>query len=154
MNKRIVVENLRSAYNVGNIIRTADALWWGVIFVGYTARPDHKEVKKTSLWAELTISTMDFEHLSDALSFMQTHGLIIAAEITENSIPLTDIHDKIKNFTLGAELYVIVGNEVTGVETETLEKADIISHIPMLGIKESLNVGQAAALFMRELQWL
>lgn len=95
---------------------------------------------------------MDFEHLSDALSFMQTHGLIIAAEITENSIPLTDIHDKIKNFTLGSELYVIVGNEVTGVESETLEKTDIISHIPMLGIKESLNVGQAAALFMRELQ--
>ena len=152
MNKRIVVENLRSAYNVGNIIRTADALWWGVIFVGYTARPDHKEVKKTALWAEQAIPTMDFEQLSDALNFMQTHGLIIAAELDEKSIPLTQINEKIQEFTLGSELYVILGNEVTGVESETLQKAHIISHIPMLGLKESLNVGQAAAIMMRELQ--
>lgn len=154
MNKRIVVENLRSAYNVGNIIRTADALWWGVIFVWYTARPDHKEVKKTALWAELAIPTMDFEHVSDALHFMQTHGIIIAAELNEKSIPLTEINEQIKQFTLWSELYVIVGNEVTGVESETLEKSHIVSHIPMLGIKESLNVGQAAAIFMRALQWL
>lgn len=152
MNKRIVVENLRSAYNVGNIIRTADALWWGVMFVGYTARPDHKEVKKTALWAELTIPTMDFEYLSDALTFMQTHGLIIAAELDEKSIPLTQLDEQIQKFTLWSELYVIVGNEVIGVESETLSKAHIITHIPMLGIKESLNVGQAAAIIMRELQ--
>ncbi len=85
---------------------------------------------------------------------MQTHGLIIVAEWTENSIPLTEIHDNIKQFKMWSELYVIVGNEVTGVESETLEKSHIISHIPMLGIKESLNVGQAAAIMMWELQSL
>ena len=53
--KRVVVENLRSAYNVGNIIRTADALWRWVVFVWYTARPDHKQVKKTALGAEETV---------------------------------------------------------------------------------------------------
>lgn len=47
--KRIVLENLRSAYNVGNIVRTADALGRGVVRVGYTARADHKQVRKTSL---------------------------------------------------------------------------------------------------------
>ena len=152
MNKRIIVENLRSAYNVWNIIRTADALGRGVIFVWYTARPDHKEVKKTALWAELTIPTMEFTELSDALYYMNTHGLIIVAEDTEQSIPLTDIHTRIKTLHKSdGDCFVIVGNEVTGVEQETLWKADIISHIPMLGIKESLNVGQAAAIMMREI---
>ncbi len=152
MHKRIVVENLRSAYNVWNIIRTADALGRWVIFVWYTARPDHKEVKKTALWAELTIPTMEFTELSDALYYMNTHGLIIAAEDTEQSIPLKDIHDHIKTtHKSDGDCFVIVGNEVTGVEQETLEKADIVSKIPMLGIKESLNVGQAAAIMMREI---
>lgn len=152
MNKRIVVENLRSAYNVGNIIRTADALWWGVVFVWYTARPDHKQVKKTALGAEETIPKKEFENLTEAYRFMQTHGLMIAAEITETSISLTEVHDQIKKFTLWSELYVIVGNEVTGIEDETLQQSHITTHIPMLGIKESLNVGQAAAIMMRELQ--
>lgn len=97
---------------------------------------------------------MEFDHLSEALIFMQTRGLIIAAELDEKSIPLTHLHEKIQAFTLGSELYVIVGNEVTGVESETLSKAHIISHIPMLGMKESLNVGQAAAIIMWELQSL
>lgn len=152
MNKRVVVENLRSAYNVGNIIRTADALGRWVIFVWYTARPDHKEVKKTALWAELTIPTMEFTELSEALYYMNTHGILIVAEDTEKSISLTDIHNRIKTLDKSnGDLFVVVGNEVTGVESETLDKADIISHIPMLGIKESLNVGQAAAIMMREI---
>lgn len=150
--KRIVVENLRSAYNVGNIIRTADALWRWVIFVWYTARPDHKEVKKTALWAEISVPQMDFIELSDALYYMNTHGLVIAAELSENSVSLTDIHIQIRTIDKsGGDIFVIVGNEVTGVEQETLHKSDIITHIPMLGIKESLNVGQAAAIIMWEL---
>ncbi len=95
---------------------------------------------------------MEFSELSDALYYMNTHGLVIAAELTEKSIALTDIHTKIKTLHKSdGELFVIVGNEVTGVESETLEKSDIITHIPMLGIKESLNVGQAAAIVMWEL---
>lgn len=152
MKKRIVVENLRSAYNVGNIIRTADALWRGVIFVWYTARPDHKEIKKTALWAEMSVPQMEFTELSEALYYMNTHGILIAAEDTQKSIALTDIHAQMKTLDKSAgELFVVVGNEVTGVELETLDKADIVSHIPMLGIKESLNVGQAAAIMMREI---
>ncbi len=150
--KRIVVENLRSAYNVGNIVRTADALWRWTIFIGYTARPDHKEVKKTALGAELHIPTMEFQELEAALYYMNTHGIVIVAELTEESTSLNDIHTKIseKNKSWG-DTFLIVGNEVTGVEEYTISKADIIVHIPMLGIKESLNVGQAAAIIMWEL---
>jgi tRNA C32,U32 (ribose-2'-O)-methylase TrmJ len=104
---------------------------------------------------------MEFSEISDALYYMNTHGLVISAELSEKSIPLTDIHRLIPPSEggwrsqggkhLDGDLFVIVGNEVTGVESETLEKSDIITHIPMLGIKESLNVGQAAAIIMWEL---
>lgn len=111
---------------------------------------------------------MEFSELSDALYYMNTHGLIIVAEDTEQSIPLTDLHLPLwseanplgarglgvsdnQHKHLDGDCFVIVGNEVTGVESETLDKADIISHIPMLGLKESLNVGQAAAIMMREI---
>ncbi len=95
---------------------------------------------------------MEFAELSEALYYMNTHGILIVAEDTEKSISLTDIHDRIKTIDKSdGDLFVVVGNEVTGVESETLDKADIISHIPMLGIKESLNVGQAAAIIMREI---
>ena len=95
---------------------------------------------------------MEFSELSDALYYMNTHGLVISAELHEKSISLTDIHTQIKNIDKsGGDIFVIVGNEVTGVESETLDKSDIITHIPMLGVKESLNVGQAAAIIMWEL---
>lgn len=155
MKKRIVMENLRSAYNVGNIIRTADALSRGVIFVWYTARPDHKEVKKTALGAELTVPYKEFTNLSEALVSMKSQGLIITAEITEHSTSLSDINQQFTTLHISEkELFVIVGNEVTGVEQESLTQSDIVCHIPMLGSKESLNVGQAAAIIMRELQKL
>lgn len=146
--KRIVVENLRSAYNVGNILRTADALGWGVVFAWYTARPDHKQVKKTALWAELTVPTLLFDDLESAYVHCTTTGLLIVAELTPTSIPLQTLQEELLTCTY-EHIYVVVGNEVTGVETSTLSCANYVTHIPMLGSKESLNVGQAAAIIMR-----
>ncbi len=60
---------------------------------------------------------MEFEELNDALYYMNTHGLVIAAELTETSIPLTDIHTQITILDKSdGDIFVIVGNEVTGVE--------------------------------------
>jgi 23S rRNA (guanosine2251-2'-O)-methyltransferase len=159
--KRIVLENLRSAYNVGNIVRTADALWWWVIRVGYTARADHKQVRKTSLWAEEHIPKMEFDTIADFLSFISSslvgrclqdggslskEKILIAAELTSKSIDLTTLQYADHQW----ELFLIVGNEVTGVEQESLSQCNHIVHIPMLGVKESLNVWQAAAIMMWE----
>lgn len=147
--RRIVVENLRSAYNVGNIVRTADALWRWVVRVGYTARADHKQVRKTSLWAEEEIPKMEFDTIADFLQYTDTsNGLVIAAELTETSIPIDTL--PALDDTIG-DIFVVVGNEVTGVEQETLNRVPMIIHIPMQGIKESLNVWQAAAIIMWEL---
>jgi 23S rRNA (guanosine2251-2'-O)-methyltransferase len=147
--KRIVLENLRSAYNVGNIVRTADALEWWVIWVGYTARADHKQVRKTSLWAEEHIPKMEFDTIADFLDYAKKESLwLIAAELTQDSISLEDFVCPPER---GDSWALIVGNEVTGVEAESLSQCDHIVHIPMLWLKESLNVWQAAAIMMWEL---
>lgn len=150
MKKRIVLENLRSAYNVGNIFRTADALGRWVVLVGYTARPHHKWVKKTALWAEQSVPLQEFEDLEEAYKTCKKSGYIVSADLIDWSIDLASFsdHNTANNFDA---LYLVVWNELTGIEPSTLALSDLIVHIPMQWLKESLNVGQAAAIFMREL---
>ncbi len=154
MQKRIVCENLRSAYNVGNIIRTADGLWRGVILVWYTAPKEHKKVSKTALWAEEHVAMMSFEGLELFYNWVQTEKLcLLAAEKTETSIALgsQDFSDAMKWCNGHAGFALVMGNEITWVEQTTLHLSDYIVHIPMLGLKESFNVGQAAAILMWEM---
>lgn len=148
--KRVVCENIRSAYNVGNIIRTADALWRWVVILGYTAGFDHKKVTKTALGAEKEIPIKSIDNISNLFIMTEEEdAFVICAEKTENSISLQDLGQNIYN--LKKDIYVIVWNEVTGVETESLQKCDIVCEIPMQWAKESLNVWQATAIFMREI---
>ena len=150
MPRRIVIlENIRSAYNVGNIIRTADSLWWEVWIVGYTPSPvDNPKVVKTSLWAENTVWLRQFDFTIDAIQEAREMWLeIIAAELTENSVSLGEYVCKSENW-----IAVIFGNEVDGVMPKTLKEVDTVVEIPMQWIKESMNVGQSTAIFMRELR--
>ncbi|HMT01050.1 MAG TPA: TrmH family RNA methyltransferase [Candidatus Absconditabacterales bacterium] len=144
---RIIVENIRSAFNVGNIIRTADALNYGVIISGYSPHPDTEpKVLKSSLGGEKNIPIKHFRNTKEAITFCKEKNIIlIAAEKTEKSLPLQNIKIPSGPFA------IIMGNEVTGVSEESLEQANQIVHIPMKGKKESLNVGQAAAIFARHL---
>lgn len=143
----IILENIRSAYNVGNVIRTADALGRNVRLVGYSPSPiDNSKVRKTSLGAEENVGIQQFDFTREAIqkakeSWMQ----VIAAELTENAVSLSD-------FSIdSSDIAIIFGNEVEGVLATTLEAVDAIVAIPMKGVKESLNIGQSAAIFMREL---
>lgn len=150
MSKRIVIlENIRSAYNVWNIIRTADSLWWEVRIVWYTPSPlDNPKVCKTSLWAENTVWLRQFDFTVDAIKEAREMWLeIIAAELTENSVPLGEYVCQSDNW-----IAVIFGNEVDGVMEKTLKEVDAVVEIPMQWIKESMNVGQSTAIFMRELR--
>lgn len=145
----VILENIRSAYNVGNIIRTADSLWWEVWIVGYTPSPlDNPKVCKTSLWAENTVWLRQFDFTIDAIQEAREMWLeIIAAELTENSVSLGEYVCKSENW-----IAVIFGNEVDGVMPKTLKEVDGVVEIPMQWIKESMNVGQSTAIFMRELR--
>ena len=150
MSKRIVIlENIRSAYNVWNIIRTADSLWREVRIVWYTPSPlDNSKVCKTSLWAESTVWLRQFDFTVDAIKEAREMWLeIIAAELTENSVPLWKYVCKSENW-----IAVIFWNEVDWVVEKTLKEVDVVVEIPMQWIKESMNVGQSTAIFMRELR--
>ncbi len=149
MNKKIVIlENIRSAYNVGNVIRTADALGRQVRITWYTPSPvDNIKVCKTSLWAENTVGLQQFDFTSDAISEARKIWLqIIAAELTENSVSLADFSCNSSEW-----IAVIFWNEVDGVMEKTLKDVDDVVEIPMQWIKESMNIGQSTAIFMREL---
>ncbi len=155
----IILENIRSAYNVWNFFRTADALGRWIVISGYTPSPTNQpKVVKTSLGAEQTVPLVEFPNSE----FDNTKAIdrakeqwyyIISAEITENSISLDDF-TKNKADSLDSPdqpIAVVFGNEVSGVSPETLKSSDAIVHIPMQWVKVSLNVWQAWAIFMREL---
>lgn len=150
MNRNIIIlENIRSAYNVGNVLRTADALGRDVRITGYTPSPlEHPKVKKTSLGAEEHVGLKQFDYTEDALSYAQTHSIkVIAAELTPEATSLQSFIDKSSN----QQLAIVFGNEVEGVLDQTLRSVEEVVYIPMQGIKESMNIGQSTAIFMRAL---
>ena len=144
--KVVILENIRSAYNVGNIIRTADALGWQVRLTWYTPSPeDTQKVVKTSLGAEKNVGLQQFGHTPEAIEFAKKAWmLVVAAEITSDSISLETLKK-----TEHPGVAVIFWNEVDGVLESTLKAVDAVVHVPMHGIKESINVGQTSAIFMR-----
>lgn len=148
----VILENIRSCYNVGNIIRTADALGRSVYIAGYTPSPHTQpKVKKTSLGAEEAVTVIDFVTTQDALTACRDAGyIVIAAEITEQACMLSDTKG-LQEIAKGRKRAIVLWNEVVGVEADTLACVDAVVAIPMQGVKESLNVGQTAAIFMWEL---
>ncbi|MCX7850295.1 RNA methyltransferase [Thermus sp.] len=134
-----VLDNLRSAYNVGSIFRTAACAHLAeVILCGITACPPHKEVEKTALGATVMIPWRHVPHTLEAVRDLKGRGWTVAAlEITENSVPVQLIPPH--RFPLA----LVVGNEVTGVDEAVLAEADLVVEIPQFGEKESLNVAVA-----------
>lgn len=141
-----VLENIRSAYNVGSIFRTADAFLLEAIYIcGYTAYPPHKEIKKTALGADETVRWKHFKSMADCLAELKEEGYnLFAVEQAVDSYQLNE-------FTTTQKLAVIFGNEVTGVEQSTIEQCDGCIEIPQLGMKHSLNVSVAAGIVLWEL---
>ncbi len=141
-----VLENVRSAYNVGSVFRTADAFLIEAIYItGYTAKPPHKEIKKTALGAEETVTWKYFPSAKEAIHELKENGYrVFAVEQVENSISLEkfDAEDKVA---------VIFGNEVSGVEQSTIALCDGTLEIPQLGMKHSLNIATAAGVVLWEM---
>lgn len=142
-----VLENIRSAHNVGSVFRTADAfLLEGIYICGYTAVPPHKEIKKTALGADESVSWQHFKTSTDAIASLKASDYkVYAVEQAVNSLKLQALDYK------GEMIAVIFGNEVTGVEQSTIEQCDGCIEIPQLGMKHSLNVSVAAGVVLWEL---
>ena len=143
-----VLENIRSAYNVGSVFRTADAFLLEAIYItGYTCVPPHKEIKKTALGAEETVEWKHFSKATEAINALKKEGYkVYAVEQVEKSLMLQQT-----NFKPGEKIAVIFGNEVTGVEQETILACDGCIEIPQLGMKHSLNIATAAGVVLWEI---
>lgn len=144
----VVLENVRSAYNVGSAFRTCDAfLIQSLVLVGYTARPPHKEIRKTALGAEDSVDWLAFPDTPSAIEHLRRLGYrILAAEQTTESVPLQRLGG-----SPAEPVAVIFGNEVTGVEPNTLALCDGALEIPQWGMKHSLNVATALGVVLWEL---
>ena len=144
----IVLHNIRSAYNVGAIFRTADATGVKKIYLtGYTPTPTDRfgrtqqEIKKTSLGASETVpwEQLDFEEAVEALH--KEGATVVAIEQADSS-------QDIRAYKTEGEIAYVFGNEVTGIEEAELKLLDAIVELPMLGTKESLNVSVTAGVVM------
>ena len=143
----LVCENIRSAYNVGTIIRTADGLGRDVCLSGYSPHPETElKVRKSSLGAEHAIWLLQYRNTSETIQYLQDNSyILVALEITQESISLRDL-----NFEKNTQspIALIVGNEKTWILSETLSACDHVVHIPMVWKKTSLNVAEAASIGM------
>lgn len=143
-----VLENIRSAYNVGSVFRTADAfLLEGIYITGYTCIPPHKEIKKTALGAEDSVTWKQFTNAGEAIIELKKNRYkVYAVEQVNNSISLEKI-----SFDSNEKIAVIFGNEVTGVEQDTILACDGCIEIPQIGMKHSLNIATAAGVVLWEI---
>lgn len=145
--KIVILENIRSLHNVGSVLRTADGAGWDkVVLGGYTGCPPDRRIEKVSLGAEEFIKWEPCESVPDYATQLHKEGFeIVALEQTPKSEDLFETNFENKNIAL------IVGNEVEGVTSESLEVCDRHVEIPMQGRKSSLNVSIAAGIAMYEI---
>lgn len=136
----VVLDNVRSAWNVGSIFRTCDAIGADIILIGYTPTPTGKTlplINKTAIGAENNINWKHFNHYQEVLSLYKD-GLHLGIEISETS---KNIFEYIKESPiLENNIYLWFGNEIHGLEDTLQKQLSTTLHLPMEGKKESLNV--------------
>lgn len=142
----IVLDRVRSLYNVGAFFRSADAAGVAKLYLtGYTGHPPHPGISKTALGAEEHVI---WEHNWDPLPIidsLRAAGHEIA--VIETHTHSVDLYEWVPSFPVG----LVLGNEVDGVLPAISERADVRIRIPMLGVKQSLNVAVAGGVVMYEL---
>lgn len=147
----ILLENIRSAHNVGAIIRLAECVGVKKIYIGgYTAKPDNPKVQKTSMNCHEDI---EWKEVPDTISFLdkirdEKKWQILALETVDEG---TDIFSKTCRIAKKPSL-LILGNERYGLSQETLKRSHQILTIPVYGKKNSLNVSVAAGVSLYQLK--
>jgi len=141
----LVLDRLRSAFNVGNIFRIAEVCAAEqVITCGYTATPPHPKITKTAVGTDEIIPSTHFETSLEAVRSLRKNGYQIIGIETVEGAP--DIWNVEMNFPVA----FVFGNEALGIQRETLESCDVIAQLPAFGWKNSLNVANCAAVVVYE----
>ncbi|HEY2003963.1 MAG TPA: TrmH family RNA methyltransferase [Candidatus Saccharimonadia bacterium] len=159
---RLILADIRSTYNVGAILRTADACSIELVYAcGYTPFPaipgDHRPahiadanthaIAKTALGAETTVPVRHLPDTAAAIREARASSFsIIVLEQAEGSLNLLE-------FKPTTPIALVLGNEPLGIDTSTLQAADTILELPMLGRKESLNVAVASGIALYHLRF-
>ena len=143
----VVLDDVRSAHNVGSAFRTADAFRVEKLYLcGITGTPPHREITKTALGADESVA---WEYAADAVSAMQdlkkAGYRIIAVEQAEGSVPLQALE-----VSPAGRYCFIFGNEVFGVRDELVAACDACLEIPQFGTKHSLNVSVSVGIVLWE----
>ena len=139
----IVLDNIRSAQNVGSVFRTMDAFRCEeLILCGISARPPHREINKTALGASESVNWRYHDNTLDAVSELQEMGVSVwAVEQTEQSVLLNEFSLKTNN-----AIALVFGNEVKGVAQDVVDQCNGSLEIPQFGSKHSLNISVCAGI--------
>lgn len=142
----LILDNIRSLFNVGAIFRIADGAGVNKIYLGgITGKPPEEKIRKVALGAEKSVAWEHHWQIWRIVDKLKKQGFqIVALEQTPKSIVYTKFKPKFP-------LALIIGNEKSGVSPSLLKRVDKIIELPMHGIKESLNVSVAVGIAVYEI---
>jgi 23S rRNA (guanosine2251-2'-O)-methyltransferase len=140
----VVLDNIRSAWNVGAIMRSCDAVGADLILLGYTPKPVGQTlnlIKKTAIGAENTVKWEHFEHYNELLATYpnKIHFAVELSEMSQNMFEYLKKPEIRENVPL-SEVFLWFGNEIHGLEPALITRLGKSLFLPMEGTKESLNV--------------
>ena len=146
------LDNIRSGYNVGSILRTADGAGVQTIYLaGITPTPDHPKVAKTSLGASRSVSFSYHRNgLNEILELQKEGWEIWSLENTPDSQSIFNV----RKIDPAQGILLVVGNELAGIDPSILEVSDRVFSLPMHGKKESLNVSVAFGIAIYWLRYI
>ncbi|MBE6251081.1 MAG: RNA methyltransferase [Bacteroidales bacterium] len=145
----LVLDNIRSAHNVGSAFRTADSFKIDKVWLcGICAVPPSAEIHKSALGAE---DSVEWEHVDDtmeAIIRLKSEGyVVLSAEQTIGSVMLDEFSPQ-----QGQKYAVVFGNEVSGVRQDVVDASDMVIEIPQYGTKHSLNVSVSVGVVLWHLR--
>ena len=143
----VVLDDVRSLYNVGSVFRSSDAFRVEAVYLcGITATPPHLEIHKTALGGEDSVAWRYFNTATEAVQSLHDEG------VTVYSIERVEGSTKLQNLQLDTDkrYAVVLGNEVKGVHQEVVDMSDGCLEIPQFGTKHSLNVSVTAGMVIWE----
>ena len=141
----LVLDNLRSAYNVGNLFRAAEATRaQGIITCGYTATPPHVKLQKTARGCDELVHCDHFEQTAEAIRVLKSRGYAVYG---------VDTVEQAKWYweaPMEFPCAFVLGNEALGISEEALHLCDGFVKLPAIGVKNSINVGNCGAVILFE----
>lgn len=141
----LVLDNIRSAHNVGSAFRTADSFKIDKVYLcGICAVPPSAEIHKSALGAEDSVAWEHVDDTMEAVRRLKEEGYLVAsAEQTISSVMLDEFKPE-----KGKKYAVVFGNEVSGVRQDVVDESDLVLEIPQYGTKHSLNVSVSVGVIL------